>query len=173
MAIEKKSKFWMPFWSYQRNSTANPAHLPQNWAKLAKLAKSAVQCCLAGSSKRAPRIFIFSIAMGADKLFYMKSIATYAPTFFGYIISVLAIVEHFRGCWGQKMPHTELKSKNLGVKFWSPLTPATLERSKSIFLKFHQVRGFIPASPRAATGRRPVAAPASVSERGRSTLFKN
>ena len=24
--------------SYQLNSTANPAHLPQNWAKLAKLA---------------------------------------------------------------------------------------------------------------------------------------
>ena len=30
--------------------------------------------------------------MGADKLFHVKSIATYAPTFFGYIISVLAIV---------------------------------------------------------------------------------
>ena len=50
------------------------------------------QCCLAGSSKTAPRILIFSIAMGTDKLFYVKSIATYAPTFFGYIISVLAIV---------------------------------------------------------------------------------
>ena len=40
----------------------------------------------------APRIFIFSIAMGADYLFYVKSIATCAPTFFGYIISVLASV---------------------------------------------------------------------------------
>ena len=30
--------------------------------------------------------------MGADNLFYVKFIATYAPTFFGYIISVLAIV---------------------------------------------------------------------------------
>ena len=30
--------------------------------------------------------------MGADNLFYVKSIATYAPTIFGYIISVLAIV---------------------------------------------------------------------------------
>ena len=30
--------------------------------------------------------------MGADYSFYMKSIATYAPTFFGYIISVLAKV---------------------------------------------------------------------------------
>ena len=35
---------------------------------------------------------IFSIAMGADYSFYVKSIATCAPTFFGYIISVLASV---------------------------------------------------------------------------------
>ena len=35
-----------------------------------------------------------SIAMGADNSFYVKSIATYAPTFFGYIISVLAIVKY-------------------------------------------------------------------------------
>ena len=35
---------------------------------------------------------IFSIAMGADNSVYVKAIATYAPTFFGYIISVLAIV---------------------------------------------------------------------------------
>jgi hypothetical protein len=34
----KKSKSWEPFWSYQLNSTVNPAHLPQNRAKLAKLA---------------------------------------------------------------------------------------------------------------------------------------
>ena len=33
--------------------------------------------------------------MDADNSFYVKSIATYAPTFFGYIISVLAIVLHF------------------------------------------------------------------------------
>jgi hypothetical protein len=31
----KKLKSWEPFWSYQLNSTANPAHLPQAWAKLA------------------------------------------------------------------------------------------------------------------------------------------
>ena len=43
------------------------------------------QCCLAGSSKTAPRILIFSIAMGADYLFYVKSIANYAPAFFRYI----------------------------------------------------------------------------------------
>ena len=36
------------------------------------------------------RILIFSIILGAEYLSYVKSIATYAPTFFGYIISVLA-----------------------------------------------------------------------------------
>ena len=50
------------------------------------------QCCLAVTSKMAPRILIFSIAMGADLSFYVKSIATFALTFFGYIISVLASV---------------------------------------------------------------------------------
>ena len=49
---------------------------------------------LSGSSKTAPRISIFSIAMGADYSFYVKSIASCAPTFFGYIISVLASVFH-------------------------------------------------------------------------------
>ena len=34
----KKLKSWEPFWSYQINSTANRANLPQNWAKLAKSA---------------------------------------------------------------------------------------------------------------------------------------
>ena len=69
-------------WSYQLNSTANPAHLPQNWPNW--------QCCLAGSSKTAPSILIFSIAIYS---FYVKSIATFALTFFGYIISVLASVD--------------------------------------------------------------------------------
>jgi hypothetical protein len=40
----------------------------------------------------APRILIFSIAMNADSSFYVKFITTEAPTFFGYIISVLAMV---------------------------------------------------------------------------------
>ena len=47
------------------------------------------QCCLAGSS----RIFIFSIVLGAEYLSYVKFIATYALTFFGYIISVIASVQ--------------------------------------------------------------------------------
>ena len=35
-------------------------------------------CCLAGSSKTAPRILIFSIVLGAEYSFYVKSIAIYA-----------------------------------------------------------------------------------------------
>ena len=77
----KKSKFWGPFWSYQLNSTANPAHLPQNWAYL-EVNGLDWQCCLAGSSQRAPRILIFSIAMGADYSFHVKTIETHARTFF-------------------------------------------------------------------------------------------
>ena len=81
----KKSKSW--FWSYQLNSTADLATLAQflgKWAGLAVL--------LAGSSKTAPRIFIFSIVLGAKYLSYVKFITTYAVTFLGYIISVLASV---------------------------------------------------------------------------------
>ena len=48
------------------------------------------QCCLAGSSKTAARILIFAISMGTEYLSYVKSISTFAPTFYGYIISVLA-----------------------------------------------------------------------------------
>ena len=40
----------------------------------------------------ASRILIFSIAMDADNSFDVKFIATEAPTFFGYIISVLDMV---------------------------------------------------------------------------------
>ena len=44
------------------------------------------QCCLAGSFQRAPRIFIFSIAMGGDYSFYVKTIETYTRAFFKVII---------------------------------------------------------------------------------------
>ena len=50
------------------------------------------QCCVVGSSKTAPRILIFSIVLGAEYSFYLKSIATYAPAFLGYTNSVLARV---------------------------------------------------------------------------------
>ena len=39
------------------------------------------QCYLAGSSKRAPRIFIFSIVLGAENLPYVKSIETHVRAF--------------------------------------------------------------------------------------------
>ena len=51
------------------------------------------QCSLAVSSKTAPRILIFSIALCADYLFHMTSITTFTLIFFGYIISVYAIVK--------------------------------------------------------------------------------
>ena len=51
-----------------------------------------LETCLPGSSKKAPRILFFPIALGAEYLSYVKSIATYAPQFFGYNNSVLAIV---------------------------------------------------------------------------------
>ena len=77
----KKWKSWEPFGSYQLNTTANPAHLPQNWPNLAKSAE-----CLAGSFQTALRILIFSIAMGADYSFYVKTIETHARAFFKIII---------------------------------------------------------------------------------------
>ena len=40
----------------------------------------------------APKILIFSIAIGADYSFYVKFIATRVPTFWGHIISVLVSV---------------------------------------------------------------------------------
>ena len=43
------------------------------------------QYCVAGSSKMAPRIFIFLMAMGkAEYSFELISIETYAPQFIGY-----------------------------------------------------------------------------------------
>ena len=42
------------------------------------------QCCLAGSSKTAPRILIFSMTMGADYLFEVNFIDIYAPQLIGH-----------------------------------------------------------------------------------------
>jgi hypothetical protein len=63
----------------------------------------------------APRILIFSIAMGADNSFYVKSIATYAPTLFGYIISVLAIV--------REIPMISLLSESITGFPWDSYSP--------------------------------------------------
>ena len=51
------------------------------------------QCCLAGSSKTAPGILIFSILMGANYLFYMKTIDTHARTFLALDILALGRVK--------------------------------------------------------------------------------
>ena len=84
----KESKSWGPFQSYQLNSTANPAHLPQRWPNGLNW-----QCCLAGSFKTAPRILIFSIAMGAKPSFQLKSTPIWAPTFFMRNNSFIAIMQ--------------------------------------------------------------------------------
>ena len=57
------------------------------------------QCCLAGSSKTPPRIFIFSIVLGAEYSSYVEFIAADALTFSGYIISVLASVNDKEGAF--------------------------------------------------------------------------
>ena len=51
-----------------------------------------LQCCLAGSSKMAPRIFTLSVVLGAEYLPYMKSIETYARAFLTLIILSLGTV---------------------------------------------------------------------------------
>ena len=88
----KKSKSWGPFWSYQINSTANPAHLPQNGPNGLNW-----QCYLAGSSKTAPRILIFSIAMGADHSFEVKNIKIWVPAFFKHNNSAVATLRKWFG----------------------------------------------------------------------------
>ena len=50
------------------------------------------QCCLAGSSKRAPRNLIFSIAMGADNSYEVKNSEIWAPAFFKHNNSFIATV---------------------------------------------------------------------------------
>ena len=81
MNLCQLNTFFLTFWPVCCVWAAN---IGPNW-----------QCCrLAGSSKKAPRILIFSIAMGADYSFYVKSIDTFALTFFVYIISVLVSVSN-------------------------------------------------------------------------------
>ena len=70
------------------------------------------QCFLAGSSKMAPRILTFSIAMCANYSFYVKSIATCAPTFLGYIISVLTVSQYVFVHMFHKM-HENLRGEHL------------------------------------------------------------
>jgi len=48
------------------------------------------QCCLAGGSGTAPRILIFSIAMGADYSYEVKKIEIWAPAFYKHNNSFIA-----------------------------------------------------------------------------------
>ena len=50
--------------------------------------------CLAGSFQTAPRSLIFSISMGADYSFYVKTIETHARAFLKVIIFSIGSVEH-------------------------------------------------------------------------------
>ena len=92
----KKSKSWEPFGSYQLNSTANPAHLPQNRPNF-EMNGLDWQCCLDGSSKTVPRIFIFSSTdffncPGCRILTLFEIHCYLCPRIFGYNNSVLARV---------------------------------------------------------------------------------
>ena len=62
------------------NRTANPAHLPQNWAKSAK---SAVLFSLQLQTAR--RILIFSIATGAEYLSYVNPLLHLPSHFLGIL----------------------------------------------------------------------------------------
>ena len=81
-------KIWEPFWSYQLNGTANSAHLPQHWAKLAVLFSWKL---LKGSQD-----FDFSIAMDADCTFYVKSIETHVRALMPLNISAVGSVKTLR-----------------------------------------------------------------------------
>ena len=54
------------------------------------------QCCLAGSSKTAPRILIFSIAIDADYSYEVKNSEIWAPAFFKHNNSFIAAVNQPR-----------------------------------------------------------------------------
>ena len=51
------------------------------------------QCCIAGSSKTAPRILIFSIATDANYSFEVKNIEVLVPAFFKHNNSSVATVQ--------------------------------------------------------------------------------
>ena len=62
----KKSKSWKPLWTYQLDSSANPAHLPQKWAKWAELAALFGWYTSQTAPKLTPGFHFFSIAMGCQ-----------------------------------------------------------------------------------------------------------
>ena len=66
----KKSKSWGPFWSYQLNSTANPAHLPR------KLTKWAIMAVLL-APKRPPGFWFFQLPWAGCRIFILCEIHCY------------------------------------------------------------------------------------------------
>ena len=56
------------------------------------------QYCLAGSSKAAPRIFIFSILQGAEYSSYAKSVATFALAFLGILFQFQPVCPYTNIC---------------------------------------------------------------------------
>ena len=69
MAIEK-SKSWGPFWSYiptKQHCQVSP------FGPIFEVNGLDWQCYLAGRSKTAPRILIFSITIGVDYSYEMKN----------------------------------------------------------------------------------------------------
>ena len=87
----KKLKSWEPFWSHQLTAL-------RIWPIWPNFEVNGLdwQCYLAGSSKTAPRIFIFSIVLGAEYSSYVKSIETHARTFLPLNISVVGSVSRNR-----------------------------------------------------------------------------
>ena len=79
-------------------------------------------------SKRAPKILIFSIVMGADNSFYVKSIATCAPTFFRYLY-------HFSlsQCESTYSSYLPLGSQQLTAAKYMSLSRKTLAIDSMIF----------------------------------------
>ena len=66
------------------------------------------QCCLAGSSKTAPRILIFSIAICADYSYEVKFSEIWAPAFFKHNNSFIATVSG-QACFELLVTYTIVK----------------------------------------------------------------
>ena len=80
----------------------------------------------------APRILIFSIAMGANYSFYMTSIAAYAPAFLRFNNSVLARVLGIIPIYIEKMPPYSVTHIQKEIKKYN-MTPSFL-RSRIVII---------------------------------------
>ena len=83
---------------------------------------------VAGSSKTAPRFLIFSIVLGAEYSFYVKSIATYAPQKSWHNNSLLGSV--IRGC------HTFATNTKVWLNFYSLDTNFAIHNAILLKLEF-------------------------------------